>query len=337
VLCLWGFAEFVRLDIVAKRVKCVFRCKKRNFTMGNWRRRKRVGVSCWWGLHKWGCFAILGCICDLKAVVIAPRLTCCDGDYRSFKTRPRVFFLAGWDVSPLYSADQHHPRGVIMSASASSDDRSWYIAERWQQYEGEARANLLRIASIGAFYLIHLWNYFSSQGKLPDWGFLQLAKAGEIDRRFHVMVTLLALAWIALAAAVHLSLRARVFPGWLPTASTVVDVLFLSGVLCISSGPRSPLVVGYFLIIALAALRFSLPLVRIATVGVMVGYVGVLGCAKWPATFGLATEVEMTVPRFHQLVVLVGLGLTGIVVGQVIRRVRRLAGDYARRLSEGTS
>jgi len=228
-----------------------------------------------------------------------------------------------------------------MSASPSSDDRSWYIAERWQQYEGEARANLLRIASIGAFYLIHLWNYFSSQGKLPDWGpfwgFLQLAGAGEIDRRFHVMVTLLALAWIALAAAIHLSLRARVFPGWLPTASTVVDVLFLSGVLCISSGPRSPLVVGYFLIIALAALRFSLPLVRIATVGVMVGYVGVLGCAKWPATFGLSPEIDLTVPRFHQLVVLVGLGLTGIVVGQVIRRVRRLAEDYARRLSEDAS
>ncbi len=220
-----------------------------------------------------------------------------------------------------------------MPTPTSPDQQTWHIVQRWQQYEGEARANLLRIAAIGTFYLIHLWNYFSSQGKLPDWGFLQLAKAGEIDRRFHVMVTLLALAWLAAAAAVHLSLRARVFPIWLPITSITVDLLFLSGILCISSGPRSPLVVGYFLIVALAALRFSLPLVRVATIGGMFGYLGVLGCAKWPAVFGLATEVDRSVPRFHQLVFLVGLGLTGIVLGQVIRRMRRLAEDYAQRLS----
>jgi hypothetical protein len=221
-----------------------------------------------------------------------------------------------------------------MPAPPSHDDGPWYIAQRWQQYEGEARANLLRIAAVGTFYLIHLWNYFSSLGKLPDLGFLQLAEAGEIDKRFHVMVTLLALAWIALAAVVHLSLQARVFPSWLPTVSTMVDILFLSGILCISSGPRSPLVVGYFLIIALSALRFSLPLVRVATVGVVVGYLGLLGCAKWPATFGLATDLDLTVPRFHQLVVIIGLALTGIVVGQVVRRVRRLAEDYAKRLTQ---
>jgi len=112
----------------------------------------------------------------------------------------------------------------------------------------------------------------------------------------------------------------------------MVDALFLSGVLCISSGPRSPLVVGYFLIVALSALRFSLPLVRVATVAALLGYVGVLGSAKWPAAFGLATDVDYTVPRVHQLIVLTGLALTGIVVGQVIRRVRRLAEDYAQRL-----
>ncbi len=47
----------------------------------------------------------------------------------------------------------------------AATDRPWYITQRWQQYEGEARANLLRIAVIGTFYLIHLWNYFSSQGR----------------------------------------------------------------------------------------------------------------------------------------------------------------------------
>lgn len=220
-----------------------------------------------------------------------------------------------------------------MSAPASPENRPWYITQRWQQYEGEARANLLRIAAIGTFYLIHLWNYFSSQGRLPNWGFLQLAGAGEVDKQFHVMVTLLALAWISLAAAVHLALRARIFPAWLPTASTLADVLFLSCVLCISAGPRSPLAVGYFLIIAMAALRFSLPLVRVATIGSIIGYLAVLGCAKWPATFGRNASIDLAVPRFHQLVMLAALALAGIIVGQVVRRVRRLAEDYAERLA----
>ncbi len=32
--------------------------------------------------------------------------------------------------------------------------RHWHIVSRWHEYEGEARANLLRIAGIGVFYLV---------------------------------------------------------------------------------------------------------------------------------------------------------------------------------------
>ena len=47
-------------------------------------------------------------------------------------------------------------------------------ASTWQAYEAESRANLLRIVAIGAFYLVHLWSYFSAQGKVPNCGFFQL-------------------------------------------------------------------------------------------------------------------------------------------------------------------
>ena len=40
----------------------------------------------------------------------------------------------------------------------SRGDRQWFIVGRWQEYEGEGRANLLRIAGIGAFYCIELAN-----------------------------------------------------------------------------------------------------------------------------------------------------------------------------------
>jgi hypothetical protein len=222
-----------------------------------------------------------------------------------------------------------------MATVESADDRAWYIAQRWQQYDGEVRANLLRISAIGVFYLLHLWNYLGSQGRLPNWGFLQLDKVGVIDRRFHLLATLLALSWATAAVAVHLCLRNHVFPRWISAATTAFDLLMLTCVLSISSGPRSPLVVGYFLITVLAALRFSLPLVRLATVGAAVGYVCVLGIAKWPERFGRDANVDLTVPRYEQLAMLAAITLCGVFVGQVVRQARHVAGEYAARSRAG--
>ena len=52
-----------------------------------------------------------------------------------------------------------------------SDDRAWYIVGRWQEYEGEARANLLRLAAVAAFYAIELINYYG-----VDLGFIRFPK-----------------------------------------------------------------------------------------------------------------------------------------------------------------
>jgi len=218
-----------------------------------------------------------------------------------------------------------------MATVESAGDRAWFIAQRWQQFEGEGRANLLRITASGVFYLLHLWNYLGSQGKLPNWGLLELENAGAVDRRFHLLATLLALSWAMAAAAVHLCLRNRVFPRWISAASTAVDLVMLTSVLCISTGPRSPLVVGYFLIIALSALRFSLPLVRLTTVGAAIGYVCVLGMAKWPERFGRDAALDLRVPRYEQLVTLAAIGLCGVFLGQVIRRARHVAEEFQQR------
>jgi hypothetical protein len=88
-------------------------------------------------------------------------------------------------------------------------------------------------------------------------------------------------------------------------------------------------VVVYFLIIALACLRFDLPLVWFATGGAIAGYVFLTGYAYWYAD-------RMRVDRHAQLIFLVALVLTGVIVGQVIRRVRHMAEDYARRQGQST-
>ncbi len=227
-------------------------------------------------------------------------------------------------------------------STSAEGDRYWFIAQRWQAYAAESRANLLRIAAIGAFYLVHLWSYFSSQGRVPNFGFFQLADAGEISKQFHVLVTLIAVAWAMLALGILLALQQRIFPRWLPYFSTACDIVLLTSIVCLGGMARSPLIVGYFLILILSGLRLSLPLIRFATVGSLVAYSCVLGCAKWPEhligspSTGVSSA-EFRVPRYHELIELLAIAMAGVMLGQIVRHTRELAEDFARRGNATTS
>lgn len=202
----------------------------------------------------------------------------------------------------------------------SPDATRWYITRRWLQYEGELRTNLLRIVAIGVFYTIHLANYGGSQGWFSRMAFLQLG--GQVDKAYHTSVTLLAVAWVMVAVGVHLALRNRIFPTWLPSLTTCGDILLISCVLYLADGAASPLRVVFFLVICTTALRFYLPQMYLATIGSCVAYIGLLGVAKWPETF--AGGRAMThVPRYEQIVFLATLVLTGVILGQVVRRVQQ--------------
>lgn len=206
-----------------------------------------------------------------------------------------------------------------------TEDRPWYIVGRWQEYQGEARANLLRLGAVAAFYAIELINYYG-----VDLGFIQLPKVSDLA--FHKTVTAVAAAWVMLGLGVHLWLRLHFVPSALKYISTVLDVVLLTLLLMISNGPCSPLIAGYFLIPALACLRFQLRLVWFATIAAMLGYVWLLGWAVW-----IENTRNTRVPRYHELIFLTALAMTGIIQGQVIRRVKTMAAEYARRLTEAES
>src|SRR5262245_46607342 len=203
------------------------------------------------------------------------------------------------------------------TATAQIADRQWFIVGRWQEYEGESRANLLRISAVGVFYVVELLRFYVFE------------KAAAEQLPFHRQATLIAVAWTMIALAIWMCLRMRIFPAALKYVSTTCDILLLTSLAALNApGPFSPLVLGYFLIIALAALRFSLGLVWFATVASMLGYWLLVGLVdkKW-------FDSDHAVPPTRQLVTLVSLGLTGIVIGQVIRRVKAMASDYAQRLA----
>jgi hypothetical protein len=196
---------------------------------------------------------------------------------------------------------------------AAPADRQWFIVGRWQEYEGEGRANLLRIAGVGVFYGIELLNYGT----------------GAVDRPFHQAVTALALAWAMVGLGVLFCQGQHIFPASLKFFSTAADVALLTAILMLVDGPKSPLVVAYFLLIVLATLRFNLRLIWFASISSMLGYTFLLGYARW------FTARNLRVPPYHQAIFLLALALTGIVLGQVIRRVRKMAVEYAARMAGG--
>jgi hypothetical protein len=223
---------------------------------------------------------------------------------------------------------------AVGNVSPTRTETDWYIAQRWQAYEAELRANLLRIIAIGAFYLVHLWTYFGLRGWLPNYGFLQVAESGEITRKFHILVTLIAVAWAMLALGILLALQHRIFPRWLPYFSTGCDIVMLTSIVMLGGMARSPLVVGYFLILIVATLRLSLPLIWFATWASAAGYLCVLACAKWPEQSALSESLgqvaaDVRVPRYHQLTMLLAIGLAGVMLGQIARRFRKVTENTA--------
>ncbi|TWT93814.1 hypothetical protein [Stieleria varia] len=202
-----------------------------------------------------------------------------------------------------------------------SDDEAWFVASRWQQLAGEHRANHLRILAIVAFYLVHLVQHYQPGGLLKS--------DTPPDQIFHVALTVIVAGWLLMALTIDFSLRLRIFPLFTPYVTTGLDLALLTAILCLGGGQASPLILGYFLILILSALRFSLPLVRAATAAAIVSYLYLLAMGKWPHLFG--DRIIGVVPRYHQIITLLAIGITGIVLGQMIRRFRAMAKHYAER------
>lgn len=203
--------------------------------------------------------------------------------------------------------------------TTTASERHWFIVGRWQEFEGESRANLLRIIAIGAFYVVQLIHYhaFSLQS--------------EADKLFHQRATGVAVAWTMVALAVMLCLRRQVFPAALKYCTSACDLLLLTALASLAAGPHSPLVLAYFVIVSLAALRFSLGLVWFTTLGAMLGYWLLVGLEDAKGG-GQWFDKTHAVAPVVQLVTLLSLALCGIVIGQVVRCVKAMAAEYAQRL-----
>jgi len=206
---------------------------------------------------------------------------------------------------------------MATAAGAGAEERQWYIVNRWLEYDGESRANLLRMIAIGGFYLVQLVQYY--------W----LEKQAAAAVPFHQRATALAVAGTMVALGITLCLRRQIFPAALKYVSVTCDIVLVTALVWLAGGPLSPSTRAFFLVIALSALRFDLGLIWYTTLGCLIAYEGLVGSAdeKW-------FDKKHAVPVVDNLLMLLSLGLTGIILGQVIRRVRQAAGEFASRMEQ---
>lgn len=207
-----------------------------------------------------------------------------------------------------------------MSTSNLRADFPWPDTDRAatpelvESWAGEVRVNLVRMAGLIAFYANHLVNVLSSPGD------------ADLAGIYHLQVTALVMVWSAGVVAIYFSLLRRWAVSGLKYFVTVWDLALVTSLVMLSGGPRSPLAVLYFLVIAAAPLRISLGLVYVATIGSMLAYLFLVGHYAYYLVGHerYYAQAELRIPRAQQIIVLLGLAVAGVLAGQVVRQVLRL-------------
>lgn len=178
------------------------------------------------------------------------------------------------------------------------------------------RASVLRGILVVVFYAVQLLHY------------LTLVDIENADRVFHRQVTFAAIAWLFVSLSVFMALRGGFMPSWLKYLTTAIDLGLVTLLAWLSRGPSSPLISALFLVLALAAIRFRIGLIWFASLGAMGCYMLLVGSvdSQW-------FDAKHATPILTQAIALCSLGCTGIVLGQVVRSARSMAG-FAGSLSQ---
>ena len=167
----------------------------------------------------------------------------------------------------------------------------------------------LRLGALSVFYAIALVNY----------------TFGVVDWTFHWRISLLVGTWAAASVVCQQFLESR---RWSIPArfvwGTLDSLLFLS-VLLVADGARSPLIVGYFLLIVGSGLWFRVRFVTFMTLLSLLSY-GVLVTDSYFRRPALGTSID------RHVIFAVALIVVGASVAYLAQRVRTLSEFYGHKL-----
>ncbi len=200
-----------------------------------------------------------------------------------------------------------------MSETRRSDDK-WQIVQRLLEYEGELRAGAIRTCVVLVLYSVQLLHFFV------------FSERTAAEQTFHRQVSYLTAIWLVVSLIALVSIARFSLPGWLKYLTTCLDLVLLTVASHLGNGPTSPVVLGYWIVLAIASLRGSLPLVWFSTVSSMACYLLLVG-SRDSAWF----DADHSTPPVNQLVTLVALAATGITLGQLLRMHRLVISELQSR------
>ncbi len=198
------------------------------------------------------------------------------------------------------------------------EEIEWRDTQRLESWAGETRLNLIRLVAIAVFYGRHLIEAMASPAGSPVRG------------AYHAQVTCLCLLWASGAVVMHMRLARRRMDIWLKYAATGYDAVMITGLCALAGGPKTPLVLLYFPLIAAAPLRLSLRLVYVATGCAIAGYLILLGHYAWYVV-GFRkyySTPELRIPRSQEAIWLLAMLVCGVLAGQVVRQMHRMTARY---------
>jgi hypothetical protein len=198
------------------------------------------------------------------------------------------------------------------------EDLEWEDTQRLESWAGETRMNLIRLLAIAVFYGRHVIEAITAPPGAPVRG------------AYHIRVTCLCILWAAMAIALHAKLRQRWMPPGLKYFTTGWDAAMITLLCILDGGPKAPLVMLFFPLIASAPLRVSLRLVYFATSCAIAGYLIILAIYAW-YVIGFRkyySTPDLRIPRSQEAIVVLALAVTGVMAGQVVRQMRRITARY---------
>jgi hypothetical protein len=199
-----------------------------------------------------------------------------------------------------------------------TENLEWEDTQRLESWAGETRLNLIRLLAIAVLYGRHLVEAMTAPAGSPVRG------------EYHIQVTCVCVLWAGLAIVLFGKLRQRWMPPGLKYLTTGYDAAMITLICVLAGGPKTPLVLLYFPLIASAPLRVSLRLVYVATGCAILGYLIVLAHYAW-YEIGFKkyyATPELRIPRSQEAIVVLALAVSGVMAGQVVRQMRRIAGRY---------
>ncbi len=210
--------------------------------------------------------------------------------------------------------------------AAPPPDHRWDDLARVEEWAGELRVNVIRLAGIVLFYARHLVEFATA------------SPGAKVRGPYHLRATVITALWAIIALLLHAHLRRR---RALPSAKFLVtagDLLMIT-LLCMNAGgPQTPLLLLLFLVIAASPLRANLQLVYAATAGAIASYLCLLAFYAW-FVIGFHkyyASPELRIPRTTEAFYILALLLAGFLAGQAVRQLRRaVAGHHATVLPPG--